>query len=65
MTVRGSRRLRLSSSKRVNPYRACNYGLCRDFLCGGGYDLGTDFYSLFKDVESFPDTVDCSSEVSS
>lgn len=25
----------------VNPYKACIYGLCRDFLDGDGYDLGT------------------------
>ena len=32
-----------SSSKKVNPYKACIYGLCRDFLDGDGYDLGTFF----------------------
>ena len=42
MIVPVSRRGRLSSSKKVNPYRACNNGFCRDFLCSGGYDLGTD-----------------------
>ena len=26
---------------KVNPYKACIYGLCRDFLDGVGYDLGT------------------------
>lgn len=30
-----------SLSKKVNPYKACIYGLCRDFLDGVGYDLGT------------------------
>lgn len=30
-----------SSNKKVNPYKACIYGLCRDFLDGVGYDLGT------------------------
>ncbi len=43
MIVRGNRRGRLSSSERVNSYKACSCGLCRDFLCGGGYDLGTKF----------------------
>ena len=41
MIVRGNRRLRLSLNKKVNPYKACIYGLCRDFLDGVGYDLGT------------------------
>jgi len=27
-----SHRQRLSSNKKVNPYKACSYGLCRDFL---------------------------------
>ena len=30
-----------SLNKKVNPYKACIYGLCRDFLDGDGYDLGT------------------------
>ena len=30
-----------SLSKKVNPYKACIYRLCRDFLDGDGYDLGT------------------------
>ena len=30
-----------SLSKKVNPYKACIYGLCRDFLDDDGYDLGT------------------------
>ena len=30
-----------SLNKKVNPYKACIYGLCRDFLDGVGYDLGT------------------------
>ena len=29
---------------KVNPYKACSYGLCRDFLDGVGYDLGTKIY---------------------
>lgn len=28
----------------VNPCKACIYGLCRDFLDGDGYDLGTKIY---------------------
>ena len=31
-------------NKQVNPYKACIYGLCRDFLDGVGYDLGTKIY---------------------
>lgn len=34
-----------SLNKKVNPYKACIYGLCRDFLCANGYDLGTKYYS--------------------
>lgn len=30
-----------SLNKKVNPYKACIYGLCRDFLDGVGYDWGT------------------------
>lgn len=30
-----------SLSKWINPYKACIYGLCRDFLDGVGYDWGT------------------------
>ena len=46
----------LSSSERVNSYKACSCGLCRDFLCGGGYDLGTKFlfiknYRFNRNVE--------------
>ena len=33
-----------SLSKKVNPYKACIYRLCRDFLDGVGYDLGTKYY---------------------
>lgn len=33
-----------SLNKKVNLYKACIYGLCRDFLDGVGYDLGTKFY---------------------
>ena len=40
-------------NKYVNPYKACIYGLCRDFLDSVGYDLGTNcgyyfFISLFE-----------------
>lgn len=38
----------LSLSKKVNPYKACIYGLCRDFLDGIGYDLGTKLILYFK-----------------
>ncbi len=39
-----------SLNKKVNPYKACSYGLCRDFLDGVGYDLGTNCsYSFFID----------------
>ena len=30
-----------SLNKKVPPYKACINGLCRDFLDGDGYDLGT------------------------
>mgnify|MGYP005902775783 FL=1 len=33
---------------KVNPYKACIYGLCRDFLDGIGYDLGTKLILYFK-----------------
>lgn len=33
-----------SLNKKVNPYKACIYVLCRDFFVGVGYDLGTKFY---------------------
>ena len=39
-----SRLGRLSLNKKVNPYKDCSYGLCRDFLDGVGYDLGTKIY---------------------
>ena len=29
-----------SLNKRLNPYKACIYRLCRDFLCINGYVLG-------------------------
>ena len=38
--------IRKVASKQVNPYKACNYGLCRDFFNGDGYDLGTKFTFL-------------------
>lgn len=35
---------------KVNPYKACIYRLCRDFLDADGYDLGTNCsYSFFID----------------
>ena len=33
-------------NKKVNPYKACIYGLCRDFLDGIGYDLGTKILAV-------------------
>ena len=36
-----------SSSEKVNPYKACSCELCRDFLDGDGYDLGTKFIFCF------------------
>ena len=44
MISRVSHRERLNLSKKVNPYKACIYGLCRGFLDGVGYDLGTKYY---------------------
>ena len=35
-----------SLSEKVNPYEACSYGLCREFLCGAEYALCTSFYSF-------------------
>ena len=40
------RHKKVSARIRVNPYRACSYGICRDFLYGGGYDLGTKNINL-------------------
>ena len=37
-----------SLSKKINPYKACIYGLCRDFLNGNGYDLGTKYLFTFR-----------------
>ena len=37
-----------SLSKKVNPYKACIYGLCRDFLDDSGYDLGTKYLFTFR-----------------
>ena len=37
-----------SLSKKINPYKACIYGLCRDFLDGNGYDLGTKYLFTFR-----------------
>ena len=34
--------------KKVNPYKACIYGLCRDFLDVVGYDLGTKIHLIFS-----------------
>lgn len=36
-----------SLSKGLNPYKACIYGFCRDFLDGIGYDLGTKINFAF------------------
>ena len=38
----------MSLNKKVNPYKACIYGLCRDFLDGDGYDLGTKLWEYPK-----------------
>ena len=38
--------LHSSLNKKVNPCKACIYGLCRDFLCANGYDLGTSYLYL-------------------
>ena len=35
-------------SKGLNSYKACIYGLCRDFLDGIGYDLGTKYLFTFR-----------------
>lgn len=35
-----------SLNKKVNPYKACIYGLCRDFLYLNGYVLGTKILIL-------------------
>lgn len=43
-----------SSSKKINPYKACIYGLCRDFLNGNGYDLGTNIYLRLDTVVLLP-----------
>ena len=48
MILQVSRLERLSLNKKVNPYKACIYGLCRDFLDGVGYDLGTKFFFVFS-----------------
>ena len=37
-----------SLNKKINPYKACIYGLCRDFLDGNGYDLGTKYLFTFR-----------------
>lgn len=41
-----------SLSKKVNPYKACIYGLCRDFLDGVGYDLGTKILTIWRTLLS-------------
>ena len=38
--------LLLSLNKKVNPYKAFIYRLCRDFLCANGYVLGTKILIL-------------------
>ena len=43
----------MSLSKKVNPYKACIYRLCRDFLDGVGYDLGTKYYESKNKPELF------------
>ena len=35
-----------------NPYKACIYGLCRDFLDGVGYDLGTKILIFWRKMLS-------------
>ena len=40
-------------SKKVNPYKACIYGLCRDFLDGVGYDLGTKILTIWRTMLSW------------
>ena len=37
-----------SLNKGLNPYKACIYGLCRDFLDGIGYDFGTKYLFTFR-----------------
>ena len=37
---------------KVNPYKACIYGLCRDFLDGNGYDLGTKILIFWRKMLS-------------
>jgi hypothetical protein len=41
-----------SLNKKVNPYKACIYGLCRDFLDGVGYDLGTKILTIWRTMLS-------------
>ena len=41
---------------KVNPYKACIYRLCRDFLDGFGYDLGTKsliFFCIIVDLKYY------------
>nr|DAS92019.1 MAG TPA: hypothetical protein [Caudoviricetes sp.] len=38
----------MSLSKKVNPYKACNYGLCRDFFSVNGYVLGTKIFKHYS-----------------
>ena len=37
---------KVASKQKVNPYKACIYGLCRDSLDGVGYDLGTIIFRI-------------------
>ena len=41
-----------SLSKKINPYKARIYGLCRDFLDGVGYDLGTKILTIWRTMLS-------------
>ena len=43
---------RLSLNKKVNPYKACIYRLCRDFLDDVGYDLGTKSFVFRHDFSN-------------
>lgn len=57
MIVPESHLPRLSSNKKVNPYKACIYELCRDFLDGVGYDLGTKYnFYLNNLLKAFPNS---------
>lgn len=57
MISRVSHRERLSLNKKVNPYKACIYELCRDFLDGVGYDLGTKIILLIYNCNMWVKTI--------